>query len=278
MTMNQSIIWIASYPKSGNTWCRIFLARFLFGITNINQIAIPIYSSKSFLEDEADIDVSELTYKELHELRLQKFSNYCNESLFPVKIHDMYQKQLFGMPFLPTQNSKAVIYLVRNPFDVAISFSRHLGISIDKTIDIMNQDHYQLSVPKKKYLNQLPQIIGSWSKHIESWLSQNEIPLIIVKYEEMLHRPYETFAKILTFIGKNYTTEKLSDAIHFASFENLSKQEQQFGFEEKSLYQQVFFHTGKSEYYKTILNRNQINTIFENHNSMIKYFNYEPRN
>jgi len=188
----------------------------------------------------------------------------------------MFQDTLFDMPFLPFENSKAVIYLVRNPFDLAISFSRHLGISIDKTIDIMNQENYSLSVPKKKYLNQVPQKIGSWSKHVESWLTQKKIPLILVKYEDMLHHPRETFEKMLTFIDVNYSYKKLDDALHFASFENLAKQEQLYGFEEKSPYQKTFFHTGKSGYYKSILNINQINTIFENHKSMIKYLNYEP--
>lgn len=272
----KQIVWIASYPKSGNTWCRIFLARFLFEIQNINEISIPIYSSKTFLEKESDIDISELPDKDLHQLRLEVFTNLANNiDLFPVKIHDSFQEKYGEMPFLPFNNSKAVIYLVRNPFDVAISFSRHLGINYDKTISIMNNKNYNLSTPTKKYLTQMPQLLNTWSNHIKGWLEQKKIPLLLVKYEKLIKQPYIEFSKILDFLNLPYTDEKLHDAIQFASFENLSRQEKLIGFNEKSTHSEKFFHTGKSYYYKNYLTQTQIKTIYNQHYKMIKYLEYD---
>lgn len=274
---HKHIVWIASYPKSGNTWCRIFLARFLFGIQNINDISIPIYSSKNFLEKESDFDISEISNDDLHQLRLEVFANYrtSNQELFPVKIHDSFQEKYGTMPFLPFNQSKAVIYLVRNPFDLAVSFSRHLGVNIQKTISIMNNENYRLSIPTKKYLTQMPQLLNTWSNHVQGWLEQNKIPLLWIKYEQLIAQPYVEFAKILDFLKLPYTDEKLHDAIQFASFENLSSQEKKHGFIEKSIHSDTFFHTGKSYYFKNHLTQTQIKTIFNHHYKMIKYLKYD---
>lgn len=275
--LNKNIIWLASYPKSGNTWCRIFLARYLYGIDNINNISIPIYSSKSYLESESDIDVSELPNNELHSLRLKVFAKHSQSTkeIFPVKIHDYYEKTQFNLPFLPLKQTKGAIYLVRNPFDLSISFSRHLGQSIEKTISIINNPDYKLSVPSKRFVIQLPQKLNTWSNHYKSWVEQHDIPVLVVKYEDLLDNPQKKFSEILNFIGVKVHKEKLIDAIQFSSFENLKKQEQQFGFEEKSVFSTIFFHTGKSGYFKNILNVNQINTIFSNHNEIIYKLGYE---
>lgn len=274
---DKHIVWIASYPKSGNTWCRIFLARFLFGIQNINAISIPIYSSKSFLEKESEIDISEMSDRDLHQLRLEVFENYkpLESEVFPVKIHDCFQEKYASMPFLPFNQSKAVIYLVRNPFDLAVSFSRHLGVNIDKTISIMNNEDYQLSIPSKKYRIQLPQLLNTWSNHVQRWLEQNKIPLLLVKYEQLIKQPEKEFARILDFLNLPYTHEQLKDTLMFSSFENLSNQEKTYGFEERSVHSNCFFHTGQSYYFTNYLNENQIKTIFEHHSKMIKYLEYD---
>lgn len=275
--LNKNIILLASYPKSGNTWSRIFLARYLSGIDNINNISIPIYSSKSFLESDSNIDISELSDKELHLLRLSQLellSKNRNE-LFPVKIHDYYEKEQFNTPFLPLNSTKAAIYIVRNPFDLAVSFSRHLGQTIDKTISIINNPNYKLSIPSNKYISQLPQKLSTWSNHYKSWTDQIDIPVLVIKYEDLIQDPIKYFTNILNFIGVEIQKDKLTDAIRFSSFDNLQKQESQHGFEEKSVFSPTFFHTGKSGYFKNILDKSQINIIFENHSEIIHKLGYE---
>lgn len=274
MTINKNIIWLASYPKSGNTWCRIFLSRYLYQINNINEIRIPIYSSKSLIESIALIDVSELTLKELHLLRLEYFSS-ISDKIFPVKIHDRYQSLLYTHPFLPVDKTLGCIYLVRNPYDVAISFSRHLGKDIDTTIAIMNNNEFTLASSDLYYTIQLPQKLGSWSNHVKSWTEQQDFPTLIVRYEDLIEEPYEAFTKILSFMNVPIDNTKLKDAILFSSFNNLSAQEKLYGFEERSINSSTFFHTGKKEYYKNILNETQKKTIFEHHKDIIEQFNYE---
>lgn len=277
MSHNRNIIWLASYPKSGNTWLRVFLSRILYNAENINKLHIPIYSSKAFIERESDIDVSELTIEEMHQLRLEIFAEYAkNEVFFPIKIHDKFQELLYNKQFLPFNQSKIVLYIIRNPFDIAISFSRHLGLSIEQTIEIMNNNNYTLANNTKKYQIQMPQQLSNWSNHVKSWINQNLVPVYLVRYEDLLQNPSETFKNILNKCEIPYTEEKLHDAINFSTFTNLQKQEEKYGFEEKSVHSKKFFHTGKAFYYKKQLTLNQIRKILEFHGDTIKKFNYEP--
>ncbi len=273
----KSIIWLASYPKSGNTWLRIFLSRILFNTATINNLSIPIYSSKSYLEHEAVIDISELTVEELHRLRLQVYAEKAEESkFFPVKIHDCYVTTIYSQPFLPSEQTKLVLYIIRNPFDLAISFSKHLGKSIDETIQVMNNEDYCLASNVKRFQIQLPQKLSTWSNHVKSWLEQSDVPVYIVKYEDMFYFPEQTFSNILQACNIPFTEDELTDAIGFSSFDNLQKQEKMYGFEEKSVYSSSFFNTGKAYYYKNQLTSEQINTIYLQHKEIIKKFQYEP--
>ncbi len=277
MSANRSIIWLASYPKSGNTWVRTFLSRMLFKTNHINHLQIPIYSSKTFIEQEADMDISELTNQYLHKLRLFVFTEKAQQILhFPVKIHDKYHPTLYGLPFLPIDVSRVVIYIIRNPFDIAISFSRHLGKSIDETIQIMNNPSYTLASSTQKYQIQMPQTLGTWSQHLKSWIEQKQLDVHVIRYEDLLHDTEKTFAQILHCCQIPFTNSQLSDAIQFTSFENLKQQEQQYGFEEKSVHSTVFFHTGKSYYYRQYLTCQQIDRIYEQHYDVIKQYDYEP--
>ncbi len=274
---HKSIVWLASYPKSGNTWLRVFLSRILFRTENINHLSIPIYSSKSYIEQDAVIDVSELSNEELHNLRLQVFSEKAEkERVFPVKIHDVYSRILYSLPFIPYEYSKVAIYVIRNPFDVAISFSKHLGKTIDETICIMNNRAFTLASNSLRYQIQMPQVLTSWSNHVKSWTEQQDIPIHIVKYEDLLHKTYETYSKILDVCEIPYNNETIKDAVQFASFENLQKQEKLYGFEEKSVYSKSFFDTGKAFYYVRQLTPKQIDTIYNQHKEIIKKYNYEP--
>lgn len=277
MTSNQSILWLASYPKSGNTWIRAFLSRLLFKANHINHLQIPIYSSKAFIEQEADIDISELTNEYLHKIRLSVYADKAKQMQhFPVKIHDKFEPMLYNMPFLPFEASRIVLYIIRNPFDIAVSFSRHLGKSIDETIEIMNQPAYTLASNTQKYQIQMPQPLGTWSQHVKSWIEQHQLPVFVVKYEDLLQSPEKFFAELLHYCQIPFSNEQLNDAINFTQFDNLKKQEQQYGFEEKSVHSTVFFHTGKSYYYRQFLTSQQIERIYQQHYDVIKQYGYEP--
>jgi hypothetical protein len=273
---HRNIVWLASYPKSGNTWCRLFLAKILFDIQKINNIPIPIYSSKEMIDQYADVDVSELPLNELHQLRLQAFRHQSDEtnSIVPVKIHDKFITSYYDLPFLPFENSFIAVYIMRNPLDVCISLSKHLGNTIENTIQKMNTPSYMFAQNNHKYLSQLPQHLDTWSNHVLSWTTQQEIPVYIIKYEDLIENAFETFSNLLNKLNISYTEEQLTNAINFCSFDNLKKKEQEHGFYERSFYSEQFFSTGKAGYYNDILSKQQVETIIHHHYKIMKQYNY----
>lgn len=274
---SKKILWLASYPKSGNTWIRILLSRILYNTSDINKINIPIYSSKSILEEYAEFDISEYSTEQLHKLRLDVFKEKAENSktIYPIKIHDIFQIRYNKLSFLPFSHTYGAIYIIRNPFDLCISFSNHIGKTIDETIEIMSKKNYTLAQNIMKFQIQIPQKIGKWSEHVLKWTKQNKIKTLVVRYEDLYTQTYRILKDIISFINIQVSDAKIKDAIEFASFSNLQNLEEKYGFSEKSVHSKKFFNVGKLYYFKNILTLQQVEKIFKNHQDVIKCFYYD---
>ena len=141
----KNIVWLASYPKSGNTWFRIFLSN-LFSDShppvNINDLTeTTISSNRSIIDSYLGIHSSELTAEEIDKLRPQVFKRFSDEKegTAYVKTHEAWTLNSRGNPIFPEEITEGVIYLIRNPLDIAISYSYHNSESIDETISLLNK-------------------------------------------------------------------------------------------------------------------------------------------
>ncbi len=278
--MKKNIVWLASYPKSGNTWCRVFLANFLNnnnGPIDINHLEIGnIFSSRNIIEYQTGYDTSELTADECDELRsfaFEKLSSDTESNLF-VKTHDAYLPLSNGNPMFPLDSTKAVIYFIRNPFDLSLSFANHLSQSIEKTVEKMCDEQFVLAASVKRFNPQIRQKLLSWSGHIKSWTSPKPFPLLVVKYENLHNNPFHEFLKILTFLKIEYTEEKIRKAIENSSFEVLQKMEKENGFKEKPSKCSTFFNVGKKGYYKEKLKDSEIKKLVNSHSEVLINFGY----
>ncbi|MDC0584468.1 sulfotransferase domain-containing protein [Bacteroidales bacterium] len=279
---NKNLIWLASYPKSGNTWFRIILSNLLSD--NENQIDInnlertPIASSRDLFDEHAPICASELTHREIDLYRPQVYrslSNSQNKTAF-LKVHDSYHKNYKQKAIFPTDVSIGAIYIVRNPLDIVASFSNHLNRNIDSTIKLMNSPDFAFAEGLKGLPQQLRQQIGSWSGHVQSWISQTEIPICIVRYEDMLNDTFTTLKKVLSFCKLNNSDGEIIEAIKKSSFEHIKKQEATKGFKERPLHTPSFFRKGKHGNYKHELSHIQINKIIEYHGEIMEQLQYLP--
>eukprot|EP01013_Petalomonas_cantuscygni_P017623 TRINITY_DN3481_c0_g1_i1.p1 TRINITY_DN3481_c0_g1~~TRINITY_DN3481_c0_g1_i1.p1 ORF type:complete len:196 (-),score=0.90 TRINITY_DN3481_c0_g1_i1:54-641(-) len=132
------------------------------------------------------LDSSDLSADEIDLLRPDFYQTLARAATEPIfwKVHDMYHKNGQNKWLFPTDASKAVIYLVRNPFDIAISYSFHSGHQdYAETIRKMNDPTTWVAGDQN---SQMRQIMGSWSNHVRSWTEQTDIPVLVVKYEDML--------------------------------------------------------------------------------------------
>lgn len=274
------IIWLASYPKSGNTWFRAFLTAYLNPsqeAVDINNLYDTTIASSRILFDEiTGISSSDLTFNEIDLLRPEVYLRNAAESndIIYHKTHDAWQVLPNGNPLFPPEVTKGVIYFIRNPLDVAVSFANHLNTTIDRTIEIMNNPDYAFCDKTGKLHIQLRQRLNTWSGHVVSWLDKSGLPVHVMRYEDMKARPLETFCNAIAFLGLNIDSACIQEALRKSSFEELHQQEKLKGFKEKSISSSVFFRKGKVNDWKNYLTMDQVNRITELHNAVMQRFDY----
>ncbi len=277
------IAWLASYPKSGNTWFRVFLTNFSrntvtpASINALNTSAIS--SSRSVFDSALSIESADLSAEEMDRLRppvYREIAHRASETLF-VKIHDAYHSAAPSESLIPSDASLGVVYLVRNPLDVSISLADHMGWSLDRTIDSMNSDDTALASNPSRLASHLRQRLLSWSNHVMSWIDQSQIPVHVVRYEDLHEYPCETFMKAVKFLGLAEDADRVSRAVSLSAFNVLRQQEEQEGFRERSPKAQLFFRSGVRDRWRTVLTGEQIHRVVRDHGAMMRRLGYlEP--
>jgi hypothetical protein len=274
------IVWLASYPKSGNTWMRAFLTALLRpekdGLDINNMVPTTIASSRQLFDELTGVSASDLLPGEIDRLRPAIYRQNAMESdeLIYHKIHDAWIRLPDGQPLIPADVTRAVIYIIRNPLDVAVSFAHHLHTSIDKTIAIMNNPDYAFCDRRDKLANQLRQQLLTWSGHVKSWVDESGLPVWVMRYEDMSDQPEITFSKALDFIGLQYTSAEIKTALELCSFSRLKKQEEEKGFSEKSARSPSFFRKGMVGDWQNVLTREQVEKIIKRHVEVMISYGY----
>lgn len=278
--MNGKIIWLASYPKSGNTWFRVFLANLLSekeGPADINKLGGgPIASARSVLDNAAGIESSNLFLDEVDDLRpafYEKISGEAEETVF-MKTHDAYTYLPDGRPLLSEKATKGAVYLIRNPLDIAPSFANHSACGLDKIIKDMNDEKNTFCATPRNLPNQLRQKLLSWSGHVLSWVEAPGIKIHVVRYEDMKQHPLETFYGAVKFAGFEHTEKEVEKTLTRCSFEYLKKQEEEAGFREKSARCASFFRKGEVGSWRESLNEEQVMSIIKKHSNVMRRFGY----
>jgi hypothetical protein len=278
------IHWLSSYPKSGNTWMRVFLNNYWQNLDHpidINRLErTPLISVRDFFDDTLIVESGLLTSAEIDALRPTFYRHYAAQptemNAHLCKIHDAFEYLPDGAPIFPADASGGAVYMVRNPLDVAISYAHHNHISIDECIEWMDDDTHALSLFPNLQPTQIHQRMGTWSRHVQSWLEQTVMPLHVVRYEDMIAAPLETFGAVVRFIGWDVDTARLENAVRFSSFEEMKRQESERGFHEKPRSAASFFRKGKAGDWRETLTPTQTARIVEQHGALMARFGYLP--
>lgn len=275
-----NIVWLASYPKSGNTWFRIFLSN-LYAENeepvSINELhSTPIASSRSIFDDHTGVNASDLSATEIENLRPEVYletSRLSDDILFQ-KVHDAWKITSSGKPLFPPEATRAVLYFIRNPLDVAVSFAHHSMIDPRKMIERMNDPGYAFCEKPVRIYNQLRQDLNTWSGHVQSWVDESGLPVRVLRYEDMKTRTYEEFTSALEFCGLTFPGEKIRKAIRNSDFRTLKELEEKEGFQEKPINMKSFFRKGESESWKEELSPAEVEKIRKDHAPVMKRFGY----
>ena len=278
------IVWLASYPKSGNTWVRLFLRSYLSKdkeVFNINQKPGDEFKINRFPNYKIlkEMQISSNHFFEIAKnwITIQEKIN-LNNKLNILKTHNALCT-INGSKFTNKENTIGAIYIVRDPRDVAVSFSHHLGISLTEVVDLMiNENHsiYESDfVPEKNGTGST--LLSSWANHYKSWKNYNLSKILIIKYEDLVNKTFEKFYEIVSYLNELENIEiderKISNSIGLTKFENLQELEKKYGFEE-STSSKAFFRAGKIGSWRQELNNELSKKIEKYFSSEMKELNY----
>ena len=275
------IMWLASYPRSGNTWTRMFLF-------NMARVMIGQQSPPSLPEVQrfAPWDKGASLYQHVLDRSLKGLSRKQIAALRP-KLQEAIAARSHGYAFLKTHSGNflnhnvpvvspaafgGAIYIIRNPLDVAVSYAPHIQKSLDEIIAIMGARGFMTDNTEQ----QAHEIIGSWSEHVESWSHVPQDRLFILRYEDALAKPFEVFGRLARFVGMTPNPIQLGLAVDLSSFDRLKQQERESGFPEKPGNLSSQFRSGVAGAGRTALTKAQIDRIVADHGEVMERFGYLP--
>ncbi len=273
-----SIVWIASYPKSGNTWTRNFLHNVLrptddtYDINEMNELTTGAGGARWY-QPLLPRPLADCTVEEVARARpeAQKALANAADGLVFVKAHAAMVNDL-GFPAINSAVTSGAIYVVRNPLDVAVSYASHMGRSIDETVRIMGNDNARTA----NTATQAYEPMGSWSQHVASWTRKAHRGLHVMRYEDMLASPEETFGLLCSFLRLVPRPDELRQAVERSSFERLQEMEAARGFKERPEAAAHFFREGRAGSWKDHLTPPQCDAIVAGHREQMERFGYCP--
>jgi aryl sulfotransferase len=277
--------WLASYPKSGNTWMRILLTNYLQNSdepADINKLrGAPIASDRVWFDEWVGVEASVLDDTTIERLRPGVYRCMAREEQEPLftKVHDAWGCTDRSEGLFPADVTAGVIYIMRNPLDMATSCANHWGISIDESVERLCDPDSALARSLGGLSDQLRQYLGSWSSHVISWLDKADLPVHLVRYEDLRRDPQSFFGEVVRFCDLPWDKERIDRAVAFSDFSELQRQEKTNNFLERptnALGQ--FFRRGQSGGWREELPANLVQRLIDVHGETMRRFGYLDEN
>ena len=263
------IIWLASYPKSGNTWIRLFIDALLNkknSNLDLNNIKIRQFPLRY-----------DFTKLNLNPDNINEFVSNCilcqdkinlDNSIKIFKTHNSMWRAGENS-FTNDDNTKGVIHIVRDPRNVITSVKNHFSRDdYDDAFQFLTNEKQSIGSRNNKEDKDLPTVVSSWSNHYNSW-KKMEKNYLLIKYENLINNTFEEFNKIVHYLNENlkikFDINEINNAIKKCDFNNLKKLEKENGFKEsakdKSGNIKKFFYLGPHNNWQSLLDQKIIDKL-----------------
>lgn len=280
--MSAGTVWLASYPKSGNTWLRAVLTAWKAGgpLDLGNLAGSAIASDRHLFDQLLGLPSSCMTADEVEiaRPRVDELIAAGADEPLPRKVHDAWFRGPAGEPILSVGATRAALYMIRDPRDVAVSYAHHAGQSFEWACLRLSDPGAASDGDPGRLHRQLRQRLGTWSEHVRSWVDETPFPVEVVRYEDCVATPVETFARALRFTGVDVGDETaVADAVERAAFAELRRAEEEHGFAERpTSARQAFFRRGESGGWRDELPAELAALVAADHGEVMARFGYEP--
>ena len=286
LRLPNGVVWIASYPKSGNTWMRLLLAN--IQTTDGSPVSINSLEARSFVHSRRLFDLRTLVDSALllpnesATLRSGVIDEYIDEQNSPVfaKVHDAWTHGAPGVPMLG-RRARAALYLVRDPRDVVVSYAFHNEDRLDAVIETLNNPAACLLGS----VGAFPQRIGDWSGHVNSWRDQTDVPVHVIRYEDLHRDTARALRQVVEWLGSRFDSEsEMADAVlravRSSELRELQRQEREKGFRIRpaatlSPDASLFFRQGRIGDWRNHLSSEQVRVIEAAHGETMLDLGYE---
>ena len=280
------IIWIASYPKSGNTWLRTLISSYFFsndGIFNQKNLnLIDQFPNEKFFKNFS-YDKKKFGDTAKYWIEAQNKINFEKKIKF-FKTHN-FLGTYNNFEFTDKKNTLGAIYIVRDPRNVITSLKNHYDLNYNQALEFIKSDRKFIYDFNKKDNYSDFQLISSWEKNFQSWKNNKSFPLKLIKYEDLEKETFGVFKDIVEFINKisgnkkEFNRKKAINALNSTSFKELKNLEKNHGFIEavsniKNKKKIPFFYLGPENKWEKILKKEIVDDLDNNFKLSLKELNY----
>jgi hypothetical protein len=273
------ITWIASYPKSGNTWLRAIVDRIVrperpFELNALGETSFALSGlTEQFIADHGgEVPLSAPGEVRRYWAATQHVLCSSSERQLFVKTHNVAAK--FDCGYFPDPDcTESVIYILRDPRDVAISFAYHyryplgLGVAALCSSSTFNFKPEQIG---------RTELLMSWGEHVASWTSLKRFPLLVLRYEDLLANAEAGVRRIGGFLGRQLSEAQIKDAVAATSFEHLRREEAEHGFNE-AVRAGRFFRVGRAQQWRDIKDQSVFAPLLEKFSRPMRRYRYLER-
>jgi Sulfotransferase domain len=264
------IVWLASYPKSGNTWVRAFLHNYIVNgqtphsINSLIDFSVAECAGAFFGQNTAGMSTQDV--QKLRPSVHEQLTRLHDDLVF-VKTHNA-NLSVHGVPLCTPDVTAGAVFIVRDPRDVALSYAAFARRDVDEIIDFMGEK----GAANASDAVQVFELLGSWSEHALSWVAAQK--RLLVRYEDLLNEPERYFARIVRFLGTGEVdAARLKRAIGFSGFDVLAGQEAAEGYRAAGR-AETFFREGKAGQWRERLTPAQLRRIETAHGEVMQKFGY----
>lgn len=271
MQQQSLITWIASYPRSGNTWVRAFITAYANnGTIDINNIMQTGDKHPAYYASIIKPPIGTWTMADQAMLKpaaMMRMLGDAGNNLI-LKTHDC-NLAIAGVEQIPPNLTRTAIYVVRDPRDVALSFKNHYAMpTMEAAVDQMLNDETLTRFPDSGLF--VPQ--RSWQKHVGSWTRTLPYEVLTLRYEDLLENPFEHFSKVVRLLKMDFDARLIKKSIEACSFEKFQAAEQASGFQEGV--GQTFFYKGQAKRWKKELDPALQDRVVKACRQQMKIFDY----